>query len=136
MKYKNLIFDTDGTIIESLPDIINAFNKALKECGHETTFSVEEGKDFIGSGTKEFTRKAIQKANLSKEDVKKITPLFAKYYQEMQCDTTRPFDGIVELLEELKSKGIKLFIASNIYLELKAIDILLSHITSIIMADS
>lgn len=113
MKYKYLIFDTDGTILDSLNDLLRAINAALKECGYDKYYEYEEGKSLIGSGAYEFATRAMSFTKYSKEEFDKFRELFYRNYLKMQGETTKPFDGITNLLVSLKEKGYLLFIASN-----------------------
>lgn len=113
MKYKNLIFDTDGTLLDSLQDLLNAINLALNECGYNKSYNYEEGKSIIGSGVKSYVSRALSFTNPSEEQKKKFQEIFIKYFPKMQSKTTKPFDGLTNLLVSLKNKGYRLFIASN-----------------------
>lgn len=113
MKYKYLIFDADGTILDSLQDILNAVNLALKDCGYNKEYSYEEGKKLIGSGAFTLAKRALAFANPKPDEYKKFESLFFNYYPQMQGKTTEPFEGLTNVLVNLKEKGYKLFIASN-----------------------
>ena len=113
MKYKDLIFDTDGTILDSLQDIVSAINQSLKECGYDKEYNYDEGKKLIGGGASTLVDLSLSFTNPSEEQYKKFQKLFLKYYQKMQVETTKPYDGIVDMLLSLKKKGYRFFIASN-----------------------
>lgn len=113
MKYEYLIFDTDGTLLDSLQDIINAVNLALKECGYDKKYVYEEGKAIIGGGASTLVEKSLSFTKVSPETFKKFQTLFMEHYNSMQAETTKPYEGMVDALIRLKNKGYRLFIASN-----------------------
>ena len=113
MKYKCLIFDLDGTLLDSLQGILDAANLSFKECGYNVNRSYEEGKHFIGAGAIEFARRAMKGTDIPIEKEKEIMERFLVNYQRIQSVETKPFKGINEMLLELQEKGFYLAIASN-----------------------
>lgn len=113
MEYKCLIFDLDGTLLDSLQGILDAANLTFKELGYNVQRTFEEGKYFIGAGAIEFARRAMKGANIPFEKEPEILERFIVNYQRIQSIATKPFPGIVELLESLQKDGYKLAIASN-----------------------
>ena len=96
---KLVIFDLDGTLLYTVPDIAAATNQALAACGYPV-HSEEEIASYIGNG---------------QEEVLRIRSLFLPYYGEHCADMTRPFEGIPELLSDICRQGIKVAVASNKY---------------------
>ena len=113
MKYKCLIFDLDGTLLDSLQGILDAANLSFKELGFNVHRTFEEGKHFIGAGAIEFARRAMKGANIPLEKEQEVMERFLVNYQRIQSEATKPFKGIVELLEDLQKEGYYLAIASN-----------------------
>ena len=111
-KYRTIFFDTDGTLLDTLQDILFAVNYALKECGYEKQYDREEGKSLIGGGAYVLAQRAISFATPTPEKYQEFEEIFFKKYLELQDATTKPFDGMLELLKSLK-KNYQLFIASN-----------------------
>lgn len=111
-KYKALFFDTDGTLLDTLQDILDAVNHALKECGYSKQYAYEEGKKLIGGGAFKLAERAISFTSITKEKYEQFQKLFFEKYLELQDRTTKPFDGMVELLLSLK-ENYQLFIISN-----------------------
>ncbi|MFA5036487.1 MAG: HAD family hydrolase [Candidatus Izemoplasmatales bacterium] len=109
---KAIIFDLDGTLLDTINDISDSMNAALKQYGL-LTFSVEEYKYFVGSGVDELVRNTIttQKADMGLfADLKTI---YMENYAQRQHVKTKPFPGIKELLEKLNEMGIIINVLSN-----------------------
>ena len=113
MKYKCLIFDLDGTLLDSLQGILDAANLSFKELGYNVHRTFEEGKHFIGAGAIEFARRAMKGTNIPLEKEKEVMDRFLVNYQRIQSEETKPFDGIESMLEDLQKHGYYLAIASN-----------------------
>ena len=113
MKYKCLIFDLDGTLLDSLQGILDACNLSFKELGYNIQRTFEEGKHFIGAGAIEFARRAMKGTNIPLEKEPELLEHFLVNYQRIQAQETKPFKGMKELLKELEAKGFYLTIASN-----------------------
>ena len=111
--YQNLIFDLDGTLLETITDICIAMNLALRECGYDYQLDVEQTKTLIGDGAD----KAVERALLiHHEDLQGFSALKAAYmpqYRAHQNDHAKPFDGMKEALEKLKAQGKHLFVVTN-----------------------
>ncbi len=113
---KLAIFDLDGTLLDTLGDIAGACNHALEACGcptHET----EEYKTFVGRGIMNLFRSALPEEQRTEDMVMRMKDNFVPYYDEHKNDLTRPYPGILELLDGLTAKGIRLAVASNKYQE-------------------
>ncbi len=107
---KTIIFDLDGTILDTLQDLTNAVNHGLK------TYNLAEmGIDFvrkaIGNGTQVLIRRCIFD-NLTENEIQAVFNSFKSYYLDHYDDYTRPYPGIKELLTELKGK-CKIAVVSN-----------------------
>lgn len=114
MKKKLVIFDLDGTLLYTVPDIAAATNQALAACGWPV-HSEAEIASYIGNGINKLFERALPSENRTQEEVLRIRSLFLPYYSEHCADATRPFDGIPELLSAICSRGIKVAVASNKY---------------------
>ncbi len=114
MKKKLVIFDLDGTLLYTVPDIAAATNQALAACGWPV-HSEAEIASYIGNGINKLFERALPPENRTQEEVLRIRSLFLPYYSEHCADATRPFDGIPELLSAICSRGIKVAVASNKY---------------------
>lgn len=113
MKYNTVIFDLDGTLLNTLEDLGDSVNYALKSFGYpERTY--EEIRCFIGNGIKNLMFKAVPKET-DEETTLKCLQAFKEHYKTNMQHKTAPYDGIIKLLETLKSNGFKLGIVSNKY---------------------
>lgn len=111
---KLIIFDLDGTLLNTIEDLGNACNYALKKCGFPER-DMSEYNSFVGRGICNLFRKALPPEAASDISVMKMKEYFIPYYDMHKTDRTRPYKGIPELLEKISDKGIKLAIASNKY---------------------
>lgn len=114
MQKKLVIFDLDGTLLYTVPDIAAATNQALAACGYPV-HSEKEIASYIGNGINKLFERALPEEARNKEEVLRIRSLFLPYYGEHCADMTRPFDGIPELLAAICRRGIKVAVASNKY---------------------
>ena len=113
-KYEVVIFDLDGTILDTLPDLSTAVNYALSRRGLPL-HSLEEYKMMVGEGIRNLCRLALnsedeQILNESLQD-------FKDYYTAHIVEKTRPYEGVPELLAALQEKGIAVAVASNKFQE-------------------
>lgn len=111
---KFVIFDLDGTLLNTIADLAISTNHALRENGfgeHE----IEEYKFFVGNGINKLFERALPEGEKSEENILKIRKSFLKFYDEHNCDFTKPYEGIPELLESLAKRNISIAVASNKY---------------------
>lgn len=112
---KLVIFDLDGTLINTIADLAEASNYALSKqglSGHD----VQEYTRMVGHGVKNMLISALEKSlgsNASEQQVQQALNDFTPYYVEHIDVHTRPYPGMVELLNALNSRGVKLAVASN-----------------------
>lgn len=112
MKFKGIIFDLDGTLVNSLEDISDAMNKVLQGLNYPT-HTYETYQYFIGSGLRNLVSKALPATNNSDEQIEICFECMINEYREICTLKTKPYDGIVELLENLTSQNIKMAVFSN-----------------------
>lgn len=111
MKYKAVIFDMDGTILNTLEDLKNATNYSLRQFGMPER-SLEEVRMFVGNGIRKLVERAVP-AGTQKEKIDQILDVFLEYYEIHSADNTSPYPGILELVEKLKKSGIKTAVSTN-----------------------
>lgn len=104
MKYNPIIFDLDGTLLNTLGDLAAAGNYALEQSGYPV-HAEEEYRYFVGNGIPKLIER-ICPPNSSAETLERVHTLFAEYYGKHKSDRTKPYDGMTELLAELKERGI------------------------------
>ena len=109
-----VVFDLDGTLIDTAPDLIGTLNWLLAEDG-VTAFGLDEARPFIGRGARWLIERGYQAAGVPLE-AGQIEPLFERFiarYNDHIADESRPFPGMVPALESLKAGGAKLAICTN-----------------------
>ncbi len=111
---KLIIFDLDGTLLNTIDDLAMATNHALAENGYPT-HAVEAYNLFVGNGINKLFERALPEQARTLENVLRIRASFIPFYDVHKRDLTRPYDGILELLKTLSDNGVKLAIASNKY---------------------
>ncbi len=111
MQYKLAIFDLDGTILDTLEDLHAATNAALR--GHAMPErTIDEVRRFVGNGIRKLIERAVP-AGTSEEEIVRVHESFTAYYTEHCADHTRPYDGIVELLRNVREAGMLTAVVSN-----------------------
>ena len=109
---KTIIFDLDGTLLNTLTDLQVSTNYALSQFGLATR-SEEEIRSFLGSGARVLVERALP--NDKKDMLEEVLPVFKAHYDEHKEDNTAPYAGIAEMLNQVKDAGYKMAIVSNKY---------------------
>ncbi len=132
-KYKAVIFDMDGTILDTVSDLQSAVNYALEKCGHRHDFSYDDTKLLFGSGVNVALRRALALENgaplsamekigagsdgsefgVKDDEILKIQQIYLPYYAENCLVKTGPYAGIPDILAKLRALGIKTAVVSN-----------------------
>ncbi|MES5169087.1 HAD family hydrolase [Prevotella melaninogenica] len=110
-EFDTYIFDLDGTLLSTLNDLTASTNYALRWTGMPER-TIEEIRMFVGNGVKLLMERAIPNG-INNPKFEETYAKFREHYLEHNLDTTSPYDGIPELLRELKRRGKKLAIVSN-----------------------
>lgn len=109
-----IIFDLDGTLINTINDLGQACNHALSACGFPT-HKIEDYPQLVGNGINRLIERALPEEHRDEATVLRLREYFVPYYDAHNCDLTRPYDDIPELLQSLKAAGHTLAVASNKY---------------------
>lgn len=109
-----VIFDLDGTLLYTIDDLANATNHALCQLGY-APHSMAVYPMMVGNGVRKLLERALPAEARTTEIMAAMYKEFVTYYNDHLWDTTRPYTGIVSLVETLHSKGIAMAVASNKY---------------------
>ena len=109
---KLIIFDLDGTLLDTLEDLATSVNYALTK-NNFLSHSIESYKYFIGNGVNNLINKALPVDVQNKDMVAKVKTDFLENYFKNADNLTKPYPGIIHLLKSLEAKGYKMAVASN-----------------------
>lgn len=109
-----VIFDLDGTLLNTIADLANSTNHALNQLGYPT-HEPEEYNFMVGNGINKLFERALPEGEKTEKNVLRVRREFIPYYDQHNADESRPYPGIPELLERLQAKGIQMAVASNKY---------------------
>jgi haloacid dehalogenase superfamily, subfamily IA, variant 1 with third motif having Dx(3-4)D or Dx(3-4)E len=111
MKYDTVLFDLDGTLLNTLDDLADSVNTVMRQEGYKQR-SKDEIRIFIGNGARMLLKRSLPEGADEKE-IQRCLDLFREVYLRNMQNQTRPYDGIMELLKQLKARGIKIGVVSN-----------------------
>lgn len=109
--YKTYIFDLDGTLLDTLQDLAASVNYALRQ-HHMPEHSVDDIRRFVGNGVRMLMTRAVPDGE-DNPQFEAVFATFRQYYMQHSLDTTRPYEGIPELIHELKARGCQMAVVSN-----------------------
>jgi len=109
-----IIFDLDGTLLNTIDDLGYACNHALKQAGF-AMHKIANYPQMVGNGINNLIRRALPESERTEENILRVREHFVPYYNAHNCDFTRPYKGIPEVLAALKAQGHLLAVASNKY---------------------
>jgi phosphoglycolate phosphatase len=108
---KAIVFDLDGTLLDTLADLAASTNYALRSCGMPE-HSIDDVRRFVGNGVRMLMTRALPDGE-SNPRFDEAFSVFRQHYMQHCLDTTCPYPGIMDALAKLKEKGMMLAIVSN-----------------------
>ena len=108
-----VIFDMDGTLLDTLEDLTDAANAGLEAGGYPNR-TLEEIRQFVGNGVRTLMSRAVPQGT-SEQKMEECLTAFKDFYAQHWQDKTTPYEGIPQLLAALRKKGIKTAVISNKY---------------------
>lgn len=124
MRYDLVIFDLDGTLLNTIEDLGQAANYALERNGY-ATHSMASYPYFVGNGVRRLMTRVLPEDARDDENVDRVLGDFIEYYDEHCIDFTKPYNGMPELLQDLRDMGVAMAVASNKYQ--KAVSKIIPH---------
>lgn len=112
MIYKAIIFDLDGTLLNTLDDLGNSVNRVLLDMGFPT-HTIGEYRSFVGDGVEKLINRALPEENRDEDTVRACLHAYREDYNKNWNVNTRPYKGIPDLLDALKERRLKAAILSN-----------------------
>ena len=111
-KYKGIIFDLDGTLLNTIYDLADSVNEAMEKLGFPL-HNEEAYKQKVGNGFNKLIERSLPEDQRVEEMIQKGLKLFVEAYDRRYLNKTVPYEGIDDLLKELPKKGIQIAINSN-----------------------
>lgn len=109
-----VIFDLDGTLLNTIADLAQSTNHALQALGYP--LHEESAYNFmVGNGINKLFERALPKGEKTQENILRVRQEFIPYYNEHNADKSKPYPGIPELLNRLQENGVQIAVASNKY---------------------
>jgi phosphoglycolate phosphatase len=112
MKYQAVIFDFDGTLLDTLRDLAESVNSVLSRSGFPE-HRLEDYRHFVGEGVEELARRVLPEGHRDEATVTRTLTDVREEYRQRWPNHTRPYEGIPELLDALTARGIKMAIVTN-----------------------
>ena len=121
---KLVIFDLDGTLLNTIEDLAQSANYALEK-NEFATHSMASYPFFVGNGVRRLITRVLPEDHRDEETVDRLLKDFKEYYNEHCTQYTKPYDGMPELLMDLHEMGVRMAVASNKYQ--LAVDKIINH---------
>ena len=112
--FQTIIFDLDGTLLDTIADLAMATNHALQQLGYPTR-PVDEIRTFVGNGINKLLERSLPDSEKSEANTLRLRTHFLPYYDAHNADLSTPYPGIPSLLQTLQQKGLMIAVASNKY---------------------
>lgn len=111
---KLVIFDLDGTLLDTISDLAAAANHALQKAGFPV-YDTETIRTFVGNGISKLLERALPEGARTAENVERLRTDFVPYYDAHNAEQSKPYPGVAALLLRLQERGMMLAVASNKY---------------------
>lgn len=111
MKYEAVLFDMDGTLLDTLEDLRDGVNVVLERRGYPQ-HTLEEIREYVGNGAAVLIRRALPEGTAEAE-VSEVLAEYKEWYRIHYCTKTHPYPGVEEVLEKLAAAGVKMAVVSN-----------------------
>ncbi|RMH60213.1 MAG: HAD family hydrolase [Zetaproteobacteria bacterium] len=108
---KAFIFDLDGTLVDALPDIRANVNRALRALGYDFELSLDETRPHVGGGAQKLAASVLGKP-MDHPDTMALYHAFADIYARHPAEFSRPFPGVMTVLQELRARGIPMSVVT------------------------
>lgn len=109
---KTIIFDLDGTLLDTLADLADSANFTMEQMGFPP-HPVDSYRYFVGNGVPKLLERCFPEDKRTEENIQTARRIHRDYYNVHFADKTKPYNGIAELLEKLQKSGVKMAVASN-----------------------
>lgn len=109
---KTIIFDLDGTLLDTLADLAASANFTMEKMGYPV-HTLDSYRYFVGNGVPKLLERCLPEDKRTEGNILTARKIFAEHYNVHFVDKTRPYEGVAELLEDLKKSGVKMAVASN-----------------------
>lgn len=113
-RFKLVIFDLDGTLLNTIADLAHSTNYALEKNGFPP-HPIEAYRYYVGNGINKLFERALPEKERTTEQIARIRAVFLPYYNEHNTDYTAPYEGVESLLKVLHEQGCQFAVASNKY---------------------
>jgi phosphoglycolate phosphatase len=109
-----IVFDLDGTLVDTAPDLIDALNHVLDREGLPA-MPLHSARNLIGAGARKLIERGLEREGraASADDIERMTRDFIDYYGDHIADASRPFDGLEDALDDLSARGCRLAVCTN-----------------------
>ena len=111
MKFSSIVFDLDGTLIDTLEDLMNSVNFALEKFNFPKR-NIDEIRSFVGNGVRRLVYLSTP-VNTDEKTKEECLAIFKEHYKEHSMVKTGPYNGIIEMLKKVKEMGIKTAVVTN-----------------------
>lgn len=111
MKFEAILFDLDGTLLDTLDDLTDSVNHALAALGHPAR-TLDEVRSSVGDGARRLIERVLPEGGPEAE-VERCLKLFQAHYKANMEHKTAPYPGVMELLAKLRADGVKVGVVSN-----------------------